>query len=206
MELSATLIISILTVLASFYAWSNNEVMSKWIFNPYTIQNHKEYHRFITSGFIHNDQIHLFFNVYVFYSFGGTVEKSFIGIFGPVVGVVAYLTLYLMGIVVSDIPTYLKHKNNVHYNALGASGGVSSVLFSFILFYPFVGIAPYGIGFLSLPGIVWGLAYLAYSYFMSKKQRDNINHDAHFFGAAFGLVFTFLIAHSYVMEALGSVL
>ena len=206
MELSLTLTITILTGIASFYAWNNPDIMSKWMFNPYTVQKYNEYHRFITSGFIHKDYIHLLFNLYVFYSFGEIVEYQFIAEFGLLQGRIYFCLLYLLGIIVSDIPTYLKHRNNSYYNSLGASGGVSSVLFSFILFFPMAGIAPWAIEFLSLPGIIWGAIYLIYSYFMSKRGGDGINHDAHFFGAAFGIIFTLALLPEIITEFLASFL
>lgn len=107
------------------------------------------------------------------------------------VGIVLYIALYILGIIISDVPTYLKHKDHAYYNALGASGGVASVLFSFILFDPTRKLYLYGI--LGLPGIVWAGLYILYSAYMGKRGGDNINHDAHLYGGLFGIVFTIII-------------
>ena len=96
--------------------------------------------------------------------------------------------------IVSDIPTYLKHKNDPSYRGLGASGAVAAVLFSFILLSPIEN----RIQFMFVPGAgippaLFGLLYLLYSVYMSRNSRDNVNHDAHFYGALFGFVFTGLL-------------
>jgi len=95
-----------------------------------------------------------------------------------------------MGIVISDIPSFLKYKDSPYYNALGASGGVSSILFSFIIFYPTQDICLYGL--LCFPGFLWGALYIIYTVYMGKRQGDNINHDAHLYGGLFGIVFTII--------------
>lgn len=193
--MSVTLILIIITSAATLYAWNNQGVLYNWIFNPYAISRNNQYYRFVTSGFIHNNWIHLIFNMFMLYMFGRYVENRFVEIHGTL-GKVAYLSLYIIGIIISDIPTYLRHKDHPHYNSLGASGGVSSILFSFILFMPVEPLCLYGL--LCLPGIIWGALYLGYSYYMSKKGGDNINHDAHFYGAVFGIIFTIIIYPSVI--------
>ncbi|UII27984.1 rhomboid family intramembrane serine protease [Fulvivirga maritima] len=161
--------------------------MNKWIFNPYSVNKYKQYYRFITSGFIHNDTLHLIFNMFVLWMFGKNIEYIFTTIFGSI-GLVIYAAMFLLGIIVADIPTYLKHKEHAYYNALGASGGVSSILFSFVLFAPNEPLYLYGI--IGLPGLAWAAIYVAYSIYMGKKGGDNINHDAHLWGGLFGIAFT----------------
>ncbi len=191
-----TIILVIITSGISIYAWSRQELLHNWMFNPYTIQRKQEYQRFILSGFIHKDWIHLLFNMFVLYIFGTQVEYIFSYLFNDF-GPYIFLLLYLISIIVSDIPTYLKHRNNPGYNALGASGGVSAVLFAFILFAPLESLCLYGI--LCLPGIVWGLVYIIYSVYMGKRGADNINHDAHLWGALSGIVFCIIVYPGVVM-------
>ena len=167
--------------------------MEKWIFNPYTIKNRKQYYRFVTSGFIHRDTIHLLFNMFVFYMFGEYVERQFVTLFGLVTGKVFFVLLYVGGIIISDIPTFFKYRNAPYYNALGASGGVASVLFSFVIFRPLDPLCLYGLPFLCFPGILWALIYLIYSAYASRKGLGNINHDAHLYGALFGILLTLIL-------------
>jgi len=104
-----------------------------------------------------------------------------------IAGPLGFWGLYLGGILVSDIPSYLKNRNNSAYASLGASGGVSSVVFAFILFSPWSWFT-----FPPVPAIVYGIGYLVYCVYMGKRGGDNINHDAHFWGALYGVVFTII--------------
>lgn len=194
MNLTATTWILIITIAASFYAWNRQEIYQKWIMNPYQVKHHKQYWRFITSGFIHINYTHLFFNMFALFFFGQHVAYYF-GIMGNQLLVI----LYLLGIVISDIPTYLKYKDVPNYNSLGASGGVAAVLFSSIMFDP---LNPIRIMFIpiDIPGFVLGTLYLVYSYYQGKRMSDNINHDAHLYGAIFGLVFTVLLRPGVVVS------
>lgn len=164
--------------------------MNKLIFNPYMIDKHKQWYRFITSGFIHADILHLAVNMFVLFSFGGIIESYFNAYFGER-SAYYYLLLYFGGLVTSVIPTYKMNKENMCYNALGASGAVSAVIFAFILLEPMQKICLYGL--LCLPSIVFGVAYLFYCYYMNKKRVDNVNHNAHMWGAIFGFIFTILL-------------
>ncbi|WMJ71784.1 rhomboid family intramembrane serine protease [Cytophagaceae bacterium ABcell3] len=190
MVLSATTFIIIVTVIASLYAWSKPHLYQKWMLNPYQVKNNKQYWRFITSGFIHADYIHLGFNMFSLYFLGRFLEQVF-QVFFTEYGSLIYIGLYLAGIIVSDIPTYLKHKENSYYNSLGASGGVSAVLFSYVLFQPTHNLYLFAV--IPIPAIIFGLLYLLYSYQMARRGGDFINHDAHFYGAVFGIVATIIL-------------
>jgi membrane associated rhomboid family serine protease len=191
-KLSITVILIAINVIVSLYALSNQSVLQRWMMNPYRIDKNKEYYRFLTSGLIHADYMHLLFNMITLYYFGGMVESYYAYIFPGITGSVLYILLYFVGMVVADIPSFLKHRNHPAFNALGASGAVSAVLFAGILFQPMMGI---GIMFIPIPipGFIFGLLYLAYSYFQGRRGNDNIGHDAHFFGAVFGIVFTIVL-------------
>ncbi|NEM96355.1 rhomboid family intramembrane serine protease [Pontibacter burrus] len=186
--MSVTIILIILTAVISWYAFSNHDLMNKWIFYPYTVNRDNSWYRFITSGFLHADFTHLFFNMFTLIFFGRNVEYTFMATFGETPGILIFLLIYIGGIIVSDIPTYIKHRHNPGYRALGASGGVASVVFSSILFYPTNDICLYAV--LCIPGFILGVLYLIYSYYSGKRMGDNINHDAHFYGALYGVVIT----------------
>jgi membrane associated rhomboid family serine protease len=194
-----TNIIVILTAVISISAFYNRNLMYRMIFNPYMITERKQWYRFVTSGFIHADWIHLIINMIVLWSFGNVVERYFNAIFEER-GLFNYLMLYLGGLIISITPSYKKHMHNPGYNALGASGAVSAVLFSAILFQPMAKIYLYGL--IGLPGILVGVAYLVYSYYMDKKGGDNVNHDAHLWGAIFGIIFTIALKPSITLHFL----
>ena len=190
--LDVTLILTIITVLVSLYAWSNPDFMQSWIMYPFLVAKRSEWYRFITSGFLHADWSHLLFNMFAFYSFGQLVQGVFESEFGAQGGTVRYLLLYLGGIIVSDIPTYLKHRDDPDYRSLGASGGVSSIIFSGVLFNPLGKIQIFPLPF-GIPGFIFGFLYLGYSYYMGRRMSDNINHDAHFYGALYGVLLTLFL-------------
>ena len=181
--MSLTIILIAITVLTSWYAWNNPAIQSKWIMNPPKIAN-GEYLRFLTSGFIHANWQHLIFNMFTFYFAGTNLENIFTQIFGET-GKIYFVLLYLAAIVASDLPSYFSHKNDSNYNTLGDSGGVSAVLFSLVLFAPTSTILIY---FIPMPFIVFAVLYVFYSLYMVRAGTDNVNHSAHLWGAAFGIV------------------
>jgi membrane associated rhomboid family serine protease len=185
-----TYILMGITILVSLYAFKNQDIYRRFMMNPYAIDRRNEYYRFVTSGFIHGDHLHLIVNMFSFYFFGPTIEVLFAEQFG-VMGKVYFVMLYLLAIVVSDVPTFFKNKHNPGYNSLGASGGVAAVIFAFILFRPLDNLYLYAA--IPIKGFIFGVAYILFSYYQGKKANDNINHDAHLWGALFGLIFCIIL-------------
>lgn len=177
-----------INVVISLIGFSNTDFLNKAMMWPYGVKRNRQYYRFISSGFIHADFIHLLFNMFSFYFFGTAIEYYF-SLYG-LGGEPAYLLLYFLGIIISDIPSYLKHQDDPTYKSLGASGAVSAVIFACILFQPWGTILIY---FIPMPFIVFAFVYLGYCVYMSKKNIGHINHDAHLWGSLFGLVFTMVL-------------
>lgn len=186
--MNITIIIIILTAIVSIMAFSNAEAFYRLKFNAFLINHNRQYYRFFSYAFVHVDWGHLLVNMFVLFSFGSAVENSFAEYFAGRAGLY-YLLLYVGGIGFSTLPAFSKHKNNDYYNAVGASGAVAAVLFSSILMNPQMSII-----FLffpvPIPAWIFGILYLIYSAYMARRGSDNIGHDAHFWGAIFGLVFT----------------
>jgi membrane associated rhomboid family serine protease len=183
-----TLTIIIVTGLITLTGFRNGKVVDELIFWPPAISQKHQYYRFITCGLIHADYMHLIFNMLTLYFFGTFMEAHYQGELG--LQKWYYLALYLGALVISNIPTYLKHRNDYNYRSLGASGAVSAVLFAFILLYPWQRII---VLVFPVPAIVYGALFLVYSAYMSRKGGDNVNHDAHFYGALFGILFTIAV-------------
>jgi membrane associated rhomboid family serine protease len=149
--------------------------------------NPKEYHRFLTSGFIHADMMHLMFNMLSLYFFGDIAN-----IYAQ--SNLLYVVLYLSAIVVASLPSFIKNRNNSYYRSLGASGGVSAIVFFTIFYSPFSKITLLGLPpQMGIPSILYGVIYIAYTWYMSKKTLDNINHDAHLWGSLYGFVYALVI-------------
>jgi membrane associated rhomboid family serine protease len=195
--MTLTLIIVILTAIISYTAFSNEKIIDDLIFYPPAVTQQNQWYRFITCGFIHADMTHLLFNMFSLYMFGEFVEKTFNEIFTISNGRIVFILLYLTALIVSLLPTYLKHKNDYQYRSLGASGAVSAIVFAGIFLYP---TAKIGIFILPpfIPGFIFAPIYLFISAYLEKKGGDNVNHSAHIWGSIYGVVF--LIAASYLFS------
>ena len=192
--------IFVITILTSIMAFSNDNLYGNMVLHPYSVYRKQRVYTVITSGLIHNDWMHLFFNMLSYYFFAFQLEA--------VLGHWQFGLLYVASLILSDLPTVYKHKNDDWYHSLGASGAVSAVIFSAILFNPLTKmmIMPIPIG---IPAVLFGVLYLIYCNYASKYSRDNINHDAHMFGALSGLLITIIlyphIVNSFLMEISGGV-
>jgi membrane associated rhomboid family serine protease len=186
-------IIILVTCLTSILAFNSPDIMNGGIMYPYAIKHNNQWYRFITSGFLHADWMHLFFNMLTFYFFAPNLAAFFGELFGDVKGEYYFLILYIGAIIVSNLSSYVKYHNSPGYRSLGASGAVSAVLFSFALINPTAIIYVY---FIPIPAVLGGIIYLVYSWYMARRGSTRINHDAHFYGAIFGFVFTILLKPS----------
>lgn len=177
-----TLLIIAVTAVASFYGFNNPQFRANALFVPAAIKDRNEYHRFVSSGFIHGDMMHLIFNMYALYIFGGSAEYAFNLLF-PGGGGIAYLIFYLVAIAAANLMNYNRHQDNYGYRALGASGAVAAVM------WPFIMLAPWSwFIFPPLPAFLLGIGYIAYSHYSDRNANDNIDHSAHLYGAIFGLL------------------
>ena len=192
-----TIFLIALTVLISILAFNRRDIFDKLKFNAYYIHKDKDWYRFLSYGLIHADWTHLLINMFVLYSFGEIVEQFFIYYF-EFKGYIYFLLLYLGGIGFSTLFDYGKYKNDIYYNAVGASGAVSAVVFASILLYPagkiFLFFIPIGI-----PAPIFGILYLVYSAYSAKKGTGNIGHSAHLWGAIFGVVYTVAINPAFFL-------
>jgi membrane associated rhomboid family serine protease len=191
-----TLIIIAVTALVSFIAFNRQDLFDKLKFNAFNIHKEQEWHRFLSYGLLHADWMHLLINMFVLYSFGDIVEKMFLYHFG-IKGYAYFFLLYIGGIAFSTLYDFGKHKENIFYNAVGASGAVSAVVFSSIILFPqgkiYLFFIPIGI-----PAPIFGILYLVYSAYMAKKGTSIIGHSAHFWGAIFGIAFTIAIKPEFL--------
>ncbi len=189
-----TYIIIAVTSLISFLAFNNQELFQKLKHWPYEEARHGEYHRWLTSGFLHGDMMHLIFNMLTLYFFGRYVESWFAEIM-PSFGTTLFLIFYLVSIVAASVATYYKFRDVPSFSSIGASGAVAAVLFASILLDPTIGIMIFFIP-IPIPGFIFGPLYLWYSSYAARKGGDNIDHTAHFFGAVFGFFFPLLLQPS----------
>lgn len=198
-----TLIIIVVTVLISINAMNNTALKNKLVFNPYMIHHRKEYYRFITGAFIHADWMHLSFNMFSLYMFGAGVERGYAVLFEEK-GVLFFILLYILGVVMASLYSYEKHKNDISYSALGASGAVSAIVFAYIILFPthklMLILLP-----IPIPAYLFGLIFLGVEYSLAKRGQSNIGHDAHFWGAIHGVVFTLILKPDLIFSFINQI-
>jgi membrane associated rhomboid family serine protease len=162
------------------------------LLRPYWLVRRHQYLTLISNGFLHADLPHLLFNAFTFWAFAPQLEQ--------VMGTAPFLALYFFGLLVSDLGTVFKHRQDPGYQCLGASGAILAVLFASILYFPsssiFIMLLP-----VPIPAPVFAVAYLAYSYYASRQAKGHVNHDAHLSGAVSGIVFVALFEPAKVGQA-----
>jgi membrane associated rhomboid family serine protease len=202
--MSITLILVIITCIISIACFSNRVLFEQLKHYPYVESRQSQYYRWLTSGFVHGDLIHLFINMFVLHEFGKTIEGYLIFHFGITGGSILFVVTYLLIIIMGDIPTYYKHKDNAYFASVGASGGVSGIIFIFILLNPWNMLGLYMI--IPVPAIIFGALYLWYSTWASKNQNSNIDHEAHFYGAIAGILIAIVSRPAILTEFLDKLL
>jgi len=168
-------------------------VIQRSLFRPYWVQRRGEYWTVLTSGFVHADLTHLLFNMVTFYFFAFPLERK--------IGSPRLLLLYLLALVLSNLNTFLKQRNNPDYASLGASGAMSAVLFAFVVYYPTSSFFFLPIP-VPIPATVFAVVYLGGTWYLARHSRSRINHAAHLDGALTGLAFVAFTEPSAYADAL----
>ena len=184
------LVIIAANVLTSLKGFNDRSFFEKFKFNVGAIKR-GEHFRHVTSGFLHVDYMHLFFNMYALYLFAPIVIQSF--------GTFIFGVIYVICLVASSYFSFFYNKNNNYYSAVGASGAVAGILYASILLYPDMTLIMFPLP-VPLPGYVFGIGYLLYSIYGMKKQLGNIGHSAHLGGAIAGYLLTLAIAPSLILD------
>ncbi len=187
-----SIFILIITVGISLYTlYSNQRLLNMLVLHPYSLIRYNRYYTLITSGFVHGSMVHLMFNMFTFFFFAMQLES--------LIGSLRFALIYFASLVFADLTTVFKQKDNPDYSALGASGAISAIVFSSILYTPtakmYVMLLPIGI-----PAFIFGPLYLSYCYYAAKYQGDNVNHDAHLWGALSGVILTVILDPSVVQH------
>jgi len=183
----AALVLILINILFSYKGFKKKVFFNNYKFEVDPILLSKDYKRLITSGFLHVDWMHLFFNMLTLYLFSTSLE-SYIGI-GP------FLIIYFVSLIGGNLFTLFIHRQHGDYSSVGASGAVSGIVFASIAVFPHMkmGIAP-----VFIPAWIYGLGYIAYSIYGIRSKKDNIGHEAHLGGALIGMITAIIIVPSAI--------
>jgi membrane associated rhomboid family serine protease len=147
--------------------------------------------RMLTSGFLHVDWMHLGFNMYALYLFGGIVAG--------IMGNISFLIIYLGSLLAGNMYSMYYHKNEPYYSAVGASGAVSGILYAAILLYPDMTLMLFPLP-IPIPAYIFGVGYLLYSIYGMKKQLGNVGHSAHLGGTIGGFVIALVMMPNLISQ------
>ena len=170
------------TCLFSYKGFNDLAFFRKYEFHIGSIRAGEQI-RMISSGFLHADLGHLFFNMFTLYMFAPVVIQYF--------GNTSFLLIYMGSLVFGSLLTLFMHKNDYNYRAIGASGAVTGILYSAILINPNMSLYLFFIP-IPIPAYLFGIGYLLYSIYGMKAKNDNIGHTAHFGGAIGGYLITLI--------------
>ncbi len=184
------LLIIIANVLFSFKGFKDRVFFEKYKFQIGPIINGEKI-RVLTSGFLHVDQSHLFFNMLTLYFFANSVIGH--------VGVLKFLVIYIGSLLAGSLFALTFHKKEAYYSAVGASGAVMGVLYAAIMLNPDMRLYMFFIP-IPIPAYIFGVGYLLYSIFGMKNQWGNIGHSAHLGGAIGGFLLTILLYPQVIVE------
>jgi membrane associated rhomboid family serine protease len=192
----AALVILVVTIVVSVIGLGSPRLIERSVLRPYLVARGTGYAGLLTSGFVHANVGHMVFNLITFYSFAFPLER--------VIGSIKFAVLYFGALLISGAGTVVKHRDDPAYASLGASGAILGVLFASILYFPrqSLYILPFPV---PIPAPLFAVGYLAFSWYSSRTQRGQINHDAHIFGALTGIAFVLVTdptTFTYVVRSL----
>ncbi len=198
-----TFIILAATILVSWRAFEQSALFEKLLHSPYRVKHQKQYYRVFSHMLVHADGIHLALNMFVFYSFGRVLESIFTLNWGNVTGGLLFVALYALGGAAATLPSIRKHSDNYGYNSVGASGGVSALLMAYMILFPLNQIAFF---FIPMPAFIGVFVFFLLEHFMKRNVRSNIAHDAHIWGALFGIAFIAVVVPNSIPRFISQVM
>ncbi|NCO64724.1 MAG: rhomboid family intramembrane serine protease [Flavobacteriales bacterium] len=179
-----TIIIIAANVIISYKGFIDFGFFEKYKFSIGAISRGEQF-RLFSSGFLHVDNAHLFFNMFSLYFFADVVI-GYLGIF-------SFVIIYIGSLLLGSLLSLYFHKHEYHYTAVGASGAVMGIIYSAILLQPGMSLTFFMIP-IPIPAYIFGIGYLLYSIYGMKTKMGNIGHDAHFGGAIGGYIITLMLA------------
>ncbi|TLF44999.1 rhomboid family intramembrane serine protease [Maribacter aurantiacus] len=178
----ATIAVIAANIMVSLKGFNDTYFFDRYKFSIGAIRSGQK-ERMLTSGFLHVDVAHLFFNMFTLYFFADVVISWF--------GQGNFIIIYFISLLAGSLLALFFHRDETYYSAVGASGAVTGILYSAILLQPndslYLMFIP-----IPIPAYVLGIGYLLYSIYGMKSRLGNIGHTAHFGGAVGGYLITLI--------------
>ena len=188
----AAFAITIITVILSYLGIKDSNFTEKYLLSSEGVHFKKEYIRLISSGFLHVDIWHLMFNMLALVGFGYEFEKEN--------GIFLFILIYFSSILAGSGMGLFNNRMNPDYQAVGASGGISGIVFAYILSSKPGDILIFFTIPMQMPDWLFGFLYLGLSFFAMRKIKNNIGHDAHLGGAFAGIILISIFKTNQVLE------
>ena len=177
--------------MVSYRGFKNSQFYDKYKFRVDAVLLYKDYKRMVTSGFLHVNWMHLIFNMIALYFFSGSLESY--------LGPIRFLTIYFLSLIGGDLLSLFIHRHDGDYDSVGASAGVTGIIFAAIALSPGMRMGLLFIP-LSIPGWLFGLVFVLYSIYGIRSRKNNIGHDAHLGGALVGLIVAIILHPSVLID------
>ena len=178
--------ILIATIGISYHGFNNQDFFRRYMFNVRSVQK-GDYLQLLSSGFLHAGWEHLIFNMISLFFFHRIIIYE--------MGASVFMLIYLGAIVFGNLFCLYIYRHQPYYSAIGASGGVSGIIFAAIALMPQLRVN-------FMPGWLFGAIYFGYSVYqmLNPRQGDNIGHAAHLGGAIFGIVVIAFLQPLFIAE------
>lgn len=186
----------VITCIISIRGFSDRGLFDRYKFSTYAILNLKQVDRLLSSGFFHADFMHLFFNMLTLFFFSRTITAAFSDL--------QFIIVYLAAILGGNLLSLWMYRRDMTYTAIGASGGVSGIVFATVALFPEMKLLILPIP-IPIYGWIYAILYLAYSVYGMKNSVGNIGHAAHLGGAVIGILAA-IICYPSIIFAHGHIL
>ncbi|RMG28826.1 MAG: rhomboid family intramembrane serine protease [Methanobacteriota archaeon] len=172
------------TIIVSYYTLTRNpSLLNELLLYPHGVIHERKYYMLLTHGFVHVNFLHLAINMFVFYSFAFWLEI--------VIGHIPFFIIYFGSLIIGGFISTIRRHHDPNFRSLGASGAISGILFSFILFNPNAKLLIFF--FLPMRAWIFAVLFVAVSYYLARNRYSFIDHEGHLWGAVSGALLTILL-------------
>ena len=117
-----------LITLVYFGTMGNPQISENLLFSSFQIRKNKQYYRILSPALIHGGIVHLIMNGIGIYYFGPVIEQFF--------GAFLSWIIFILSVAGGSLLPLWVRREELNYQAVGASGGVSGLIMVGMFLYP----------------------------------------------------------------------